>query len=370
MNRFIKALAVSSILFMGCSEKNSPTSPQTASTKSIVAVTTSYDFSSGNIGLYSISDTTEYKNLFSIWKDNDIRTNDGAMYVLERYGKDNVLKIIGSIITDTTVIYERNIGASVNIQDIAFISSTKAYVTKLGSSQVTIIDPSTGLKSSRTIDLSVFNTYAGTDSADIIPYMSRGLYYNGKVYIACQRLKGAYMLAADTSKIIVINATTDSVIKAINLMYKNPQELSIFNGKLYVGSLGLYAVNDAGIEEIDLATDIDIGSIANESDFPGDIASIIVVSDTKGYAVISTPAYTRELHAFNPQAKTAGPKISGIDDPCSGHMVFDGAYVYVGDRSTTTPGIVIIDPQNDLKVGATKNIGLPPNSLSLLLTNN
>jgi hypothetical protein len=94
-----------------------------------------------------------------------------------------------------------------------------------------------------------------------------------------------------------------------------------------------------------------------------------VVSDTKGYAVISTPAFTTELHAFNPQIKTVGPKISGIDAPCSGHMAFDGAYVYVGDRSNSTPGIVIIDPKTDTKVGTTKNVGLPPNSLALLLTN-
>ena len=186
--------------------------------------------------------------------------------------------------------------------------------------------------------------------------MSRELFYNGKVYVACQRLKGAYMLPADTSKIIVIDATTDSVIKAINLIYKNPQELSIFNGKLYVGSVGLYAVNDVGIEIIDLSTDTNVGSIARESDFSGDIASIIVVSDTKGYAVISTSANTIELHAFNPQAKTVGAKITGIDAPCSGHMAFDGTYVYVGDRSAANPGIVIIDPANDMKVGTTKKL--------------
>jgi hypothetical protein len=324
------------------------------------------------MGLYNISDTIVYKNLLPFQSsDNDIRAFNGAIYVLER-SNDNVLKINGSVISNATVTYEKNIGQSVNIQDIAIISSTKAYITQLASSKVTIVDASTGIKSSKTIDLSSFNTYAGTDSADAVPYMSKALYYNGKVYIACQRLKapaGGYIQAADISKIIVINATTDSIIKAINLMFKNPQELSIFNGKLYVGSVGIWGVNDGGIEAIDLATDSNIGSIAGESAFSGDIASIIVVSDTKGYAVISTPAFTTELHAFNPQIKTVGPKISGIDAPCSGHMAFDGAYVYVGDRSNSTPGIVIIDPKTDTKVGTTKNVGLPPNSLALLLTN-
>jgi hypothetical protein len=129
-------------------------------------------------------------------------------------------------------------------------------------------------------------------------------------------------------------------------------------------------VNDAGIEAIDLSTDTDIGSIVSETAFQGDVASIIVVSDTKGYAVISTPSFTTELHPFNPQTKTVGAKIAGVDAPCSGHLAYDGMYVYVGDRSATSPGIVVIDPTTDLKKGSTKNVGLPPNSLAFLQTSN
>jgi len=75
------------------------------------------------------------------------------------------------------------------------------------------------------------------------------------------------------------------------------------------------------------------------------------------------------LHSFNPQAKTVGAKIAGVDAPCSGHMVFDGNDLYIGDRSASNPGIVIIDPASDTKVGTTKNVGLPPNSLAYLNMN-
>jgi hypothetical protein len=367
MKHFIEALVALSFLFVGCSENRALTAPQTSSSKSIIAVTISYTYGAGNVGLYNISDSTGFPNLLQNWTDNDVRTYNDAIFILERYGKDNIIRIDGSIISPSTVVYEKNIGQSVNIQDIACISSTKAYVTQLASSKVAIIDPSTGIKSNKTIDLSPFNTYAGTDSADAVPCMSKELYYNGKVYIACQRLK-AYQ-AADTSKIIVINATTDSVVKAINLAYKNPQELSIFNGKLYVGSVGIWGVNDGGVEEIDLATDSNIGSIADESAFSGDIASIIVVSDTKGYAAISGSNGITELYAFNPTTKSVRATVSGVDSISWGHMAFDGNYVYVGVRSIT-PGIAIIDPETDIKIGTTKNVGLPPNSLALLFTNN
>jgi DNA-binding beta-propeller fold protein YncE len=234
---------------------------------------------------------------------------------------------------------------------------------------VVIFDPSTGTKANKTIDLSAFDAYAGTDSAAPYPYMTKALYYNGKVYVACQRLHapaGGYIQAADTSCIVVINAMSDSVEGAIKLVYKNPQELSICNAKLYVASLGKYGINDGGIECVDLATGTNTGTIMDENAMQGDVGSIIVICETKGYVVISTPAFATEMWAFNPQTKSLGLKISGIDSPCTNHFAYDGTYVYAGDRSTTTPGIVVVDPAADTKVGVTKNVGLPPNSLAYL----
>jgi hypothetical protein len=369
MEKAIGVIVAASLLFCGCSKNNNPASSQQSSAKSIVAVSISLDYSEGNMGLYSITDSTAYKNLLSIYSDNDIRTYNGSIYVLERSGKDNIIRIVGSVIADSTVVYDRNIGSSVNIQDIAFISSTKAYITQYANPQVVIFNPSTGEKANKTVDLSVSVAYFGTDSATSTPYASRELYYNGKVYVTCQRLKapaGGYIQAADTSLIVVINAASDSVEKTIKLAYKNPQEMSICNGKLYVAGVGLWGSNDGGIECIDLSTDSNAGTIVDETALHGDVMSIIVVSDTKGYAVVSTPSYTTEMYAFDPQAKTVGVKIAGIDSPCSNHMACDSTYVYVGDRSYTVPGIVIIDPTTDTKVGSTKDIGVPPNSLAFL----
>jgi len=366
VKKFYVVLALGLLLVAGCTQKSNPVS-QEPSTKSIVAVSINSGYSAGNIGVYNISDSATYPDLMSISSDNDIRTYNGSTYVLDRV-KDNIIKISGSIIADSTVVYEKNIGASVDIQDVAFISSTKAYITQYSSAQLVIFDPSTGIKLAKRIDLSAFNSHFPYSAT--VPYMSRELYYNGNVYVACQRLAiptgSTYETVSDTSEIAVINTVSDSVIKTIKLIYKNPQELSICNGKLYVASVGSWGVNDGGVECIDLATGTNLGSIINESAFGGDLASFIVISDTKGYAVVSSPSYTNDVITFNPQAKTIGAKIAGIDNACSGHLAFDSTYIYIGDRSNSNPGIVIIDPSTDTKAGATKNIGLPPNSLSFL----
>jgi hypothetical protein len=355
-------------LMAGCVKVNDPDLQQSAS-ETVVAVSISADYAEGNMGSYCIADSSVHKNLLAIHSDNDIRVFEGSIYVLERYGKDNLIKITGPVIADTTVVYQKNIGASVNIQDIAFVSSTKAYVTQYASSHIVIVDPATGSMTGKTIDLSKFNTYAGTPEATSVPNMTKALFHDGKVYVACQRLKapaGGYLSPADTSLIVVINAVNDSVENAIRLRYKNPQEMCIVGGTLYVASCGAYGANDGGIECIDCVTGTNSGSVADENALHGDVQTLIVVSETKGYAVVSTPAYTTELYPFNPQTKAVGAKVTGIDAPCSNHIAYDGTRIYVGDRSTTAPGIVIIDPATDSKVGTTKNIGVPPNSLAFV----
>lgn len=357
-------------LAIDCTSPNNP-DPQQSSTKMVVAVSISADYAEGNMGSYSISDSIANKNLLSIHSDNDIRAFDGSVYVLERDGRDNLIKINGAVIRPSAIAYQKNIGASVNIQDIAFVNQTKAYITQFASAQIVIVDPSTGIKTGKTIDLSRFNAYAGTPEATTVPHMTKALYYNGKVYVACQRLKapaGGYLSPADTSLVVVINGSTDSVEKAIRLTYKNPQEMSLCGGKLYVACCGAYGDNDGGIERIDCATGTNEGVVVDEVALNGDVQTLTVINDTKGYAVISTPTYTTELHPFNPQAKQVGPKVAGIDVPFSNHLAYDGSYVYIGDRSTTVPGIAAIDPATDLKAGATKDVGLPPNSLVFLET--
>ena len=172
MEKIIGVTLTAVLLFCGCLKNNNPASPQHSSAKSVVAVSISLNYSEGTMGLYSITDSAAYKNLLSIWTDNDIRTYNGSIYVLERSGRDNIFRIAGSVIADSTVVYDRNIGSSVNIQDIAFISPIKAYITQYANPQVVIFNPSTGEKANKTVDLSAYVAYFGTDSATSTPYAS------------------------------------------------------------------------------------------------------------------------------------------------------------------------------------------------------
>ena len=343
--------------------------------KTVVATTTAADYSAGNVGTLKLEDNSVQQNLLAVHSDTYVRTYHGATYIIERLGKDNIIKIAGRDIAPAKVDYQVNIGHTVNLQDIAFAGDDKAYITQLQSKDLVIFNPATGAKTG-TIDLSRFNTFAGTANAEPYPYMSSAVVYGGFLYVACQRLahSGVYMIPGDTSLIVIISTLSDSVTGTIALSKKNPYSVSICDGKMFVSSSGAWGNStDGGVECVDLFSNMNLGVVAMEGDFGGDVSTIQMTGQDKGYVAVgkNSPDFSTfwtEIMSFNPQTRCVGQKVQNIDNAFGG-LTFDGQLLYVGDRSLTKPGIVVIDPTDDSKKAGPFDMGLPPNALAVLKSN-
>jgi hypothetical protein len=243
------------------------------------------------------------------------------------------------------------------------------------SNNLVIFNPATGTKTG-TIDLSRFNTFAGAANAEQYPYMSSAVVYGGFLYVACQRLvhSGVYLNPGDTSLIVIISTFTDSVTGTIALSRKNPYSVSICGGKMYVSSSGAWGNStDGGVECVDLFSNTNLGVVAMEGDFGGDISTIQMTGPNKGYVAVgkNSPDFTTfwtEIMSFNPQTRCVGQKVQNIDNAFGG-LAFDGQMLYVGDRSLTKQGVVVIDPADDSKKAGPFDMGLPPNALAFLSSN-
>jgi DNA-binding beta-propeller fold protein YncE len=362
------------VAIAGCDFSAAPTQQQKPDRGLIVATTVSSTITSGNIGTLDVMDNTAYKNLLSMHTDTRVATYNGSIYVLEKYGKDNVLKIHGSVICKDSISYETNIGQAVNISEIAFVSDEKAYITQNMDSDLVVFNPATGTIIKR-ISLARFNTYAGTDSAVPIPYMYNARIHGEKLYVSCERLKkdpGSYdLLPSDTSLIAIVSVATDTIIGCIKLIKKNPFDMDIIGNKMYVVCTGSYNDStDGSIECIDLATDKNTGIVALETPFKGSISGITVVSETKAFIAVVKEAksftnYHTAIVDLNLITGEIGQEVQGIGNAFGG-VVFTGAYLYVGDRSDQSPGIVIVDPATNKKVSGPYTVGLPPYSLAYL----
>jgi glutamine cyclotransferase len=380
--RFMGLTGLTAVLMMSCSDpvKSDPVvvipedstdvppiviPEDTANTDAIrIAVTTiAADYTAANFEIISTDNYSVRQDLIpGLHTDNAVRTNGGDVYILERFGKDNVVKYNTR---EMAVEYQEHLGEGLNIQDIAFASETKAYISCYESADLIVFNPNTGRKVS-TIDLSRFNAYAETDSAEAYPYASALAVYGDYLYVACQRLNSLFE-PADTSLIAVIDIRTDAIVTSIKLNKKNPASMDVFGDKLLVSSSGDWSdatAASSGIEMINLANNENLGLIADGGAFGGSLGNVIFISSNKAYAAAMTANWTTDIIEFNPATKTVGAKINGISDG-SGGLAYDGSTLYVGDRGFGAAGVVAVNPSTNA-AERTISTGMPPSGVAII----
>jgi hypothetical protein len=197
--------------------------------------------------------------------------------------------------------------------------------------------------------------------------MVKGVMSGSKLYVACQRLVG--WMPTDTSLIVVINTANDSIEGTIPLTLRNPQDMILAGGKLYLACTGAYGALDGGVEAVNLATQASEGSVINEADVNGDISRLAVVNDTLAYVAVTLADYSCEIRPFNPGAKTVAVKLGFIADVSAGPL-YDGRYVYAGEKGGSVSGIIVIDPMTGALVRGPVATGLDPYSLASIGASN
>jgi len=345
------------VLQMSCSNPDDSGGSVATSSVSIAVATGDYE-AAANLEIISAEDYAVSRNLIpGLYTDLAIRAHGGDVYILERMGRDNVIKY-----SNGGIAYQQSIGTGLNIYDIAVVSATKAYICSYDNSDLIVFNPASGVAIS-TIDLSEFNTYAGTDSAEAAPYASALAVYGDYVYVACQRLK--YFSPADTSLIVVINTATDQIAKSVKLEKKNPASMAVFQNRLLVSSSGDW-VDPAtgGVEMIDLTDNTNMGVKVDGSAFGGNISNVVFISLDKAYVSKMNADRSTEIIPFNPAAGTVGAKVEGISDG-SGGLAYDGVKLYAGERGFGVTGVAVINPNTNSveRIVATE---LPPVSLAII----
>lgn len=171
-----------------------------------------------------------------------------------------------------------------------------------------------------------------------------------------------------TGLVVVVSTVNDSVLDTISLARKRPVSMDICGDSLYVVSVGSSSDSDSGgIERINLTSNVNEGVIVDRIDFYDNMYAIVIVNNSKGYALIQTKfGGEPKPFEFNPSAVSDWIEVTGIGD-ASGGMDYDGLYLYIGDRSPMNPGVVVINPIDNRKVAGPIKMGQnTPNSVTVL----
>lgn len=337
-------------------------------------LTSTTDFSTGSTSTLSLVDKTPTINLQSIDPDAVLRPGfDGMVYVVNR-GAGNV-EVLDPC-QDFSFVIEFSVGAPTNPHDIIMYWPDFAYVSRYNAQSVMKVNPRTGAQVGSVINL---GTLA---DADQIPEMDQMFFADGSgspvylcVLLQCLDKNNGY-IPTGKSNIAVIDPATDTVVdmdpgtggvQGVPLIRQNPYSEVAYRvdggvGIAYFSCVGYFGVLDAGVVAVELDDLASQRVIISESAAGGDILDVEIISDTKGFAIIATPAFVNELIAFNP---TTGTKIGASMYAPGDYILNDCEPSPLGllltDRKPTDPGIRCFDMATNLQIpGGPVDVGLPP----------
>ncbi|MDZ7860583.1 MAG: T9SS type A sorting domain-containing protein [Candidatus Krumholzibacteriota bacterium] len=331
------------------------------------AFITTTDYSTGSSSVIRLDGnyTTEI-DVASIHSDAVSRWFGGLVYVVNKGGADNIQVLDPASGFET--LRQFSVGNESNPQDIAFMSETKAYVTRYDSNTLWIVDPSTGAHTG-SVDLSAL-----ADS-DGLCEMDKMIIKGSLLFVSIQRLdRNNYWLPAGGSLIAVVDCQADTLLdtdpgqpgkQAIELGSENPFsniQYNPYTDRLYVACPGSWGTNDGAVEVINPETLQAESPMLTESNAEGDINDVEIFSADLGYAIITDSSFNTVFISFDP---STGEKLSAIYSP-GDYVINDieispGGEIFLADQTSTDPGIRIYSAYDGSSVsGGTISTGLPP----------
>lgn len=310
----------------------------------------------GSLGLHSDSVMTSFGDL---------------VYIIQRLGSNSIVVIDPDNPSVVLANYSTNDDGSTtqsNPHDMAFASTSKAYITRYGLDTLLIVNPETGQQLG-TIDLS---TFADSDG---IPEMDQMVLVDGLLYVTLQRLnRNNFFSAENDSFVVVIDTSTDQVIDPnastteIVLSGRNPFDISYLasTDRIYVSNVGTFSTADdfGGIEVIDPNTGLSDGILMTDNDFGGPLGTIAILDETRAYITVFNLLFNNFVVPFDLSTQQISPALTNIGTGFIPSLAFDNTKkLYIADRDTTNPGVQVFDTTTNEKLEGPIDTGLPPNAI-------
>ena len=309
----ISILAVSLLLLANSSSAQSD----------LFVITT--DFSTGSTAFLAANAAEAEVNLLGIHSDAVGHYHDGRVYIVNRLGQDNILVLDAMDLR--TPLTQFSVGNGANPHDIEIVAPDKAYVTRYDTASLLIVNPQDGAELGQ-IDLSAFA------DADGLPEVSQIVRVGDRLYLSCQRLdRNGGWGPADVSYLIVVDLATDSLVdvdpdaegvQGIALSAANPNSMAVVGEQIAVGVVVNFGDRSGGVEIVDTTTNRSLGLAVSEEDLGGDITSMVLVDQNRGYAVVADENFANGVRPFELSSGTVGVPLENISGGFIPSLAVDG----------------------------------------------
>lgn len=320
------------------------------------------DFNTAFINVFSKTDFKAYTDLAPISSDHHIYTYQNNIYILNRFGSDNIEKI--SILENYQIAYEESLENYSNPHSMVFLNENTALVSLYGKDYLITVSLAEG-KIMESLPFSHLNDMDG------LPEFGPMRAVGNNIFLISQQLNRNTSPWEPASRTIMTiidkNNLSSSVDKEIPCA--NPDtRIREFGGILYFGCPGKWGLTDGRLLSYEISID-SFQTILTENDIEGnlglsgfDITDLIVIDHQEFFITGYTDTFTKSLAihykagSFSILADTTDGYFSSIEK--------DAQYIYLADRKISNPGIHIFNT-SDYSKRAFISTDLPPYGISI-----
>ncbi|HTR96970.1 MAG TPA: FlgD immunoglobulin-like domain containing protein [Candidatus Acidoferrales bacterium] len=326
------------------------------------------DYTTGSLSTSTLSPRTPSCDVASVNNDASMRYYGGRLYVVNRFGGDNV-QVIDPATGGTLLQF--SVGNGSNPHDIAFASATHAYVSRFDATDLWVVNPATGAHTG-TISLASFA------DADGLPEMDRLEMVGPLLFVSIERLnRNAGYAPADTGLVAVVDTRADTLldcdparpgVQAIALTLRNPFtafQWDPASDRLLIGCAGAFGALDGGIEWIDPVALKSAGVAITEARLGGDVDDVVWGDAGKSWAIVADLAGNTRLESWSASADSV---LGTIWNP-GGYVLADAELndrgeLWVCDNDFSFPKVRVFSAATDLPLGSDLLCTLPPGSVT------
>jgi hypothetical protein len=177
------------------------------------------------------------------------------------------------------------------------------------------------------------------------------------------------------SRLVVIDVATDAVVGQVVLFGTNPfgDSSGIVRepetGRLVMATSGsLYTVGDGGLERVDpVNLQAEGRFFVDELTLGGNVLDFLLLSPTKGYAILQEADLRNRLAAFDPSGASPPRTLFSRDAYLPDVVLGPDGLLWLADQTLSAPGIHLFDPATDAEVVKHPlSLGLPPFSIGFV----
>lgn len=338
-----------------------------------VATTASCDFATGGVGTFALDPPAASSHaLGTVSADAVVRTAAGRVFVLNRYGADNVQELDSD--AGMATLWQCSVGNGSNPHDIVIVSEDLGYVSLYDSKDLAIIDPSPSSDCSDfvqgTLDLS---DYA---DADGFPEMDQMLLVGDTLLVVLQRLdRGSMFAPASNGALVAIDTATSTVTASLELSITNPYAETkglVYDeatGLVYLAGPGTFFsdLDDGGIEAVAVDGLVSQGVLMNGTALGGDLTDLVLVGSSRAYAVVAGGDFANSLVEIDLNKGEVSATLATSDYLFSDIEMTESGRLWLADRDCSDPGLRVFSlADNGETTTAPLYPGLSPFSLTFL----